>query len=237
MKNFKLSLATIMAMSTFAVAGGDIAPVVEPVVEVAPVADDSGFYIGGALSHANASTDVAYGSGDDYIDGYSYDYTWSFDNDVNAYMIQAGYQFNKYIAVEGRYWGSAKDDTSWTSAYNGSQYDSGSYSDGDFSAWGIYVKPMYPVTESFSVYGLLGYGNTSIDDDFWYDKPLLDTDGFQWGIGASYSLTENLSVFFDYVQLSDGEGESYSFTDGNYYSYDQWETDVYTLNLGLTYKF
>ena len=51
MKNFNLSLVAILAMGAFAVAGGDIAPVEEPMVEVAaPVVDDSGFYIGGGVS-------------------------------------------------------------------------------------------------------------------------------------------------------------------------------------------
>ena len=43
MKNIVLSAVAVLAMSSFAVAGGDIAPVEEPVVVAEPVITDSGF--------------------------------------------------------------------------------------------------------------------------------------------------------------------------------------------------
>jgi len=50
MKKFNLLLVAVLAMSTFAVAGGDIAPVEEPVVVVPEVVEDtSAFYIGAAV--------------------------------------------------------------------------------------------------------------------------------------------------------------------------------------------
>ena len=51
MKKFNLSLVTVLAMSTFAIAGGDIAPVEEPVVVVPEVIESistGGFYLGAA---------------------------------------------------------------------------------------------------------------------------------------------------------------------------------------------
>lgn len=238
MKNFTLSVATVLAMSTFAMAGGDIAPV-EPMVEEVVPASDSGFYIGGAFSLANSQYDHSQNYG--YTDGTDYLNTWNYEYDSNAYMLQAGYKFNQYIAIEGRYWGSMD-----SYQYDGANYVDGQlvdnyygYSDGDWSAWGIYAKPMYPVTESFDVYALLGYGNVSIDDNWYNNNTLLDADVFQWGIGASYSITENTSVFIDYVQLCDGEsGASYVPVDSGY-DYDTYTSDVslYTVNIGISYKF
>jgi len=236
MKNFTLSVATVLAMSAFAVAGGDIEPVAEPMV-IEEVASDSGFYIGGAYSLVNTEINEHRNYG--YIDGSVNDDHWNWEKDSNAYMLQAGYQFNQYIAIEGRYWGSM-DSNKWSSAdyTNGSLDYSSSYSDGDWSAWGIYAKPMYPVTESVDVYALLGYGNVSVDDN-WYDQQsLLDENVFQWGIGASVDITENLSAFVDYVQLCSDEGNSYVPTDSGY-DYDTYNIDVsiYTVNIGLSYKF
>lgn len=234
MKNFKLSIATIMAMSTFAVAGGDIAPVVEPVVEVqAP--STGGFYIGGAigLTNSEATYSETYGW---VNDGYT---SWheTIEDDSYAFMLQAGYEFNEYIAIEGRYWDSLGDTNTFSGAYaeDGIVLGSGSDGYGDFSAWGIYVKPMYPVTESLDVYALLGYGNTSLKGD---GLDILDEDGFQWGLGASYSLSENTSFFVDYVQLADGVDETvYSYTDGIWFDEGKTDSSIYTINIGLTYKF
>ena len=79
MKKFTLSLATIMAMGTFAIAGGDIAPV-EPIVEVPVVIeDDSAFYLGlgyGSLTQTSDNVST--------MDGI--DTEW----DVDTLLFQAG---------------------------------------------------------------------------------------------------------------------------------------------------
>ena len=51
MKKLSLSIVACLAMGTFAMAGGDIAPVYAPVEEVAaPAPDESGPYIGAGVS-------------------------------------------------------------------------------------------------------------------------------------------------------------------------------------------
>jgi len=243
MKSFSLSLVTVLAMGTFAVAGGDIAPVVEPMVEVvAPVADDSGFYIGGAYSMANAETAWDNYEHDDGQTGW--EEIGTAEVDYNAVMLQAGYQFNKYLAVEGRYWHSFGDgeyeysvDYYLDGEYFDSDSDSGDDGSDEFTAWGIYVKPMYPVTDAFTIYGLLGYGNVTLDSD--HEADWLDESGFQWGAGASYAFTNNLSFFVDYVELYNDEREDEWSEEGDpiiYYG-ERDDTKVYTVNLGLTYKF
>lgn len=159
--------------------------------------------------------------------------------DYNGIMGQLGYKFNKYLALEGRYWHSIGDgDWSWSGSgiEDGVPYsesESGSNDGDELRAWGIYVKPIFPVTEQFDIYGLLGYGNVELSDNH---GKWLDEDGFQWGAGVSYDITENISIFADYVRLLDKDGsETYVFGEG---SYDlNWDVDVYTVNVGLTYKF
>ena len=75
------------------------------------------------------------------------------DENFGAFMIDAGYKFNPYIAVEGRYsFGiSSSNDLGWTNGLN---------SDITVDSWGLYVKPMYPVTDAMNIYALLGYGST-----------------------------------------------------------------------------
>lgn len=212
MKKFNLSIVTVLAMSTFAIAGGDIAqPVMEPVVEapvvVPPITDDSGLYIGLAYSVGEWDFDEVNGDDDDI-------------NDFNTVMFQAGYNFNKYIAVEGRYWSGL--DTSNT--------DEPDNYDFKVDAWGIYVKPQYPLSNIFKIYGLVGYaditsaqydGNFDIIDDG-------DVNGFSWGLGATFAFNDNVEVFIDYVSLCD---DRVSYTFGAY------DEDVTNWNFGITYKF
>jgi len=208
MKKLHLSLATIFAMGTFAVAGGDIAPV-EPVVdEPVVIASTGNFYLGLAYGYMNATEDRELGGTkwDNVIDD-------SFDD----IMIQAGYNFNDYIAVEGRYWFGLSDTTI-------------TGTDVSLDTWGLYIKPQYPITNAFNVYALLGYGSAKFD----FSKGNLqyngdDMDGFSWGVGASYAFTDNVSLFVDYVNIYNDNTDNvngFTFDD----TIDSW-------NFGVTYNF
>ena len=136
MKKFSLSFAALLAMGTFAMAGGDIAPV-EPVVET-PVVEESSpgaFYVGLGYSYMNMN-----------IDGYTTGATAPVsvaeeDHNGDAVLLLAGYNFNEYIGVEARYSG-------FTDCLENTA---------------IYLKPMYPFGP-VTVYGLLGYGEASYDN-------------------------------------------------------------------------
>jgi len=218
MKKLNLSLAAIFAMGTFAVAGGDIAPV-EPVVEEPVVVESAGnFYLGLAYGYLDTTEDYT-----ELVSGGTLK-TSVIDENFDDIMIQAGYNFNEYIAIEGRYWFGLSDTSI---SYNGNAWDV------SLDAWGIYVKPQYPVTEAFNVYALLGYGGAEFDISRTRGNttftPNTDTmDGFSWGLGASYAFTDNVSVFIDYVNIYDDTtdliGGSYDDT------IDSW-------NFGVTYNF
>ena len=203
MKKNVLSLVAIMALGGLAYAGGDIAAV-EPVVEVPEVmAEPSPFYLG-------------LGIGEAYVDD---DFT-NEEISSTTLMLQAGYQYNAYLAFEGRY----------TFGLGGSDYDIGNLTDtvgydGDLSAWGVYVKPMYPIGD-FNLYALLGYGEVMLDDLAGGDAV---EGGFQWGLGASYAFTQNVSVFVDYVSLYDDTGFDYRA------QLDDMTSDTWTL--GVSYSF
>ncbi len=172
----------------------------------------SSLYIGAAYGMTNVE--------DEYF-GHYYEET---DIDFDALMLQAGYEYNPYLAVEFRYWFSMGDgDYDLASGYIPPD---GSYD--EFSAWGFYLKPMYPVTNEFSIYGLLGFSGVYVDGEPGWD--LLDESSFSWGIGASFDFTPNIAVFVDYVEL-------YNDTFDSYYYYSPQDTRVDSLNFGLSFKF
>ena len=188
MKKFNLSLVAVLAMSTFAIAGGDIAPVEPVVVYEEPVVEDKGFYLGlgyGFLS-ADRTTRVP-GEDNSFTQG---------TGDYDQIMLQAGYKFNSYVAVEGRYWLGLSDNAWATISNNLIQ------SVGEIDAWGLYVKPMYPVTPAFDIYALLGYATTDYSIT---NGSSGDLDGFSWGLGASYEFNNNIAVFVDYTLLYDDD--------------------------------
>ena len=159
----------------------------------------SGFYLGGGISSLRI--------GADNID------TSDVDARVSVYGLNliGGYEFNKNIALEGRFafniqdWGDEENDT---------------------TAFSLFAKPIYPVNDIFSIYGLIGFGNIKIDGDGFSDSD----SGFQWGLGASATIQDNISAFVDYTQLwNDNKFDEDDLYDENLI------VDVITV--GLTYKF
>jgi len=149
--------------------------------------------------------------------------------DYDTLLLQAGFQYNAYIAFEFRYWMSFSDGD-----YSISSNDPtlipvpGSYQDMD--VWGFYLKPMYPISNELSIYALLGFSGVSVTGEPGWD--LLDDSDFSWGLGASYAVTPNIVLFADYANLYDDSTESYSFD----YDSSQ-DTSVDTINVGVSYRF
>ena len=224
MKKFNLSLVAILATSTFALAGGDIAPV-EPVVEyVEPASEVGGFYLGlgyGAMK-ADLSTDL---------------FNINKESDTfNQVMLQAGYKFNEYVAIEGRYY-IGTDDSSWNwyDGQAGAQILGGQSVSAD--AWDLFVKPMYPVTDSMNIYALLGYGETQFDYSWGRNTNFGDTGGFAWGLGADYAFNDNWAIFVDYIDQEDGNLEDYHVTAGGLVIPVNMDLDFDTWTVGVTYTF
>lgn len=186
----------------------------------------SHFYIGGAYGMTTVDDDYF------YQDRYG-SYYENTEIDFNALMLQAGYEYNPYLAMEFRYWFSMNDgDYSLSSGY---VPPAGSYN--DFDAWGFYLKPQYPVTPEFSIYGLFGFSGVYVEGEPAHGWDLLDDSSFSWGLGAAFNVTPNISLFIDYVMLYDDTFNSYYDYYGYYDYYDPENTRVQTVNFGVTYKF
>lgn len=176
MKHVTLSVLAMMAISSMGFAGGGTAPVVEPVVTIPAgeeAAKPNGFYAGIGLSVVIAYEDK--GSFFDHEAG---------QERTGDVTLLGGYEFNPYIAVEARYMNSFTHDDML-----------------DRNLWGVYVKPQYPITEELNVYGLLGYGSFELDGKNGSGID-IDEDGFQWGAGISYDITDNIVLFVDYLNIA-----------------------------------
>ena len=210
MKKNVFSIITLFLLSEFSNAGGSIAPVIVPIVPVEVTTEKSPFYLGlgfSAMSLDNDLTDEEFSA--------------------NAVMIQAGYQYNRNLALEGRYTHHIGD-----LDYVGGNTINRDNSDypADFTNMAIYLKPMYPI-DNFSFYALLGYGEVELTNITRIERFSADRaeSGFQWGLGAEYLFSENMSAFVDYVNMYDGEGFDGRAEDADIIA-DTW-------TLGVTYKF
>jgi len=148
-----------------------------------------------------------------------------------------GYKFNSYVAIEGRYWFGLSD--TFSNAWTGTNgYDL------SVDAWGLYVKPMYPVTDALDVYALLGYGAAQADVSGWNNTTGFNSihgdswDGFSWGLGASYAFTDNVSIFADFVRIVSSSDDLADYTsNGVVFTDRELDQDVDTWNFGVTYQF
>ncbi len=169
MKKVIFSVIAATALSSSLFAGKNVAPAPVPPLPVpeAPAPEKPtvlpplGLYVGGGLTYAKTSCKCAplnttSGIQRGQSSGKSYG--------VN---LRGGYEYNEYVGIEARYlytpWGD-KDKT--------------------MKHYGIYLKPMAPVTDNFDVYALLGYGKTKCE----YHN--LDEKGFAWGLGGEYMFSE-----------------------------------------------
>ena len=200
MKKIVLSVSAVAAMSSLVFAGGDI---VEPVATAVPVVEElSGFYAGLGIAAVSTRGSELYVDLFNSLEGH--------DRLGNVSFL-AGYNFNEFIALEGRYTTSFTHDE-----------------DIEMDGWSLFVKPQYPVNEDFSLYALLGYGSVNLEGS---KGPLIvdvDNSAFQWGLGVNYMITENVSLFADYTWLAyDMEGVYAGV----------YEVDVDAFTVGLNYHF
>ena len=176
-------------------------------------------YAGGDIVPVEPQVMVAEPSSDNqFYVGLGYSYV-SMDNDTindditgNAVTLLAGYTFYPYLGIEARYTTTVSDldvygtDRNW-----------------DISNIALYLKPQYAY-DQVTVYGLLGYGEVTLDNG-----PSHSEDGFQWGLGASYAVADNVDLFVDYTRLYDDNGFD-SFVGND-------DITIDSVNVGVSYRF
>lgn len=86
--------------------------------------------------------------------------------------------------------------------------------DGEFSGvkakvdrlFGAYIKPSTKLSETFELYGRLGYASYDISAAGRSASVSATGSGFSYGIGASFYVTPALSINVDYMDFDELEG-------------------------------
>ena len=179
MKRILTVILTITAFGNHVYAGGKSgALATSPIVAIAtPEIDPLPFYIGVGLLWAGMSRDCACTDG-------------KVEETTYGGIVRAGYDFNQYVGIEARgLYSSIAKDVATTTHY------------------GLFLKPMYPVSENMNIYGLIGYGKTKLDcivSSLSYDE-----NGFSWGAGMEYDFSDKNSDRQEgiYDRPFDGQGD------------------------------
>jgi len=218
MKKIVLSVCAVAAMSSFVVAGGDLKEVEPAVVPVVPMVEEekTPWYAGLALAY-NQTYSTDYGFFDDGT---------ATQDQTGKVIGLVGYNFHENLAVEGRIGGSFfEEDYAEVTTYS------------------IFLKPQYPVSEDFTVYALLGFGSVQVDGTDG-DEPahanmvgqeILDETAFQWGVGLSYKINEDFSIFADYTRLASDADISSTLYGYDPVVYNELSSQDFTV--GITYNF
>ncbi len=179
-----ISIITLGALlSTGSLYAGGVDPAEAIVAPIPMVVDTNPFYVGLGLLWAGASRDC-------FLEGcYSNtrlkETTW-------GGIVRAGWEYNQYIGIELRAL-QANIDSDW----------------GETSHYGIYLRPMMPINEQMDIYALLGYGHTEIKTDCLFINEKYKHDGFSYGIGLEYDLSDSESdrEEGDYDRPYDGQAD------------------------------
>jgi len=211
----KNKLILISLLSCFVWAGGDISPV-EPEVTVPVVLDEE------SVSGLYAALGVVYNR------TYASKSAWFSEADAQDESIgisaALGYEFNPYFALEGRV----------LKSFYAEDY-------ADVTTYSLFAKPSYPVSKDVEVYALLGYGLVKVDGVSSGNGAatpgvnILDDSGFQWGVGMSYTLNDELSLFIDYTSLMVDASINNNLEATSLITYKKLSVDA--LTIGMQYHF
>lgn len=133
---------------------------------------------------------------------------------TEGWKVYGGYQFNKYLGVEGGYV-NLNDMTGRTGSV---------VTNMDTDAWTLGAVVSYPITKKFSVMGKLGAAYMLADVNVKNGAAVTvrgGDDGYEpnYGVGVSYALLDNLSVRAEWER------------------FDRKEYDIDLMSAGLVMKF
>jgi opacity protein-like surface antigen len=135
------------------------------------------------------------------------------DGDGIGLRGKLGYTFSPLLAAEAHL-GFGVTDGSDTFMVNGTPTSI----DLGVDNWiGIYARGQYPVVQNLNVYGLLGLARVSLDFAPYSEDNETD---LSWGLGADYSLGEQLGVHVEWTSLLDkSDADISAFTVGANYRF------------------
>jgi OOP family OmpA-OmpF porin len=209
-----LSLTTAIALTATSYAGSkQVAPVEAEVVPIPAVINPIPLYIGIGLVAAGLSRDCPC-TNDSRLKDMTY-----------GGVIRAGWDFNEYFGIEARgLKANIEKDFSKTTHY------------------GLYLKPQYHVSDAVNIYGLLGYGKTTVDYASGSRSSKLSSSGLSYGAGLEYDFSSDESLG-QYARDFDGQGDQEKgwgmWVDFQHLLYNEgvFNTDSNIVTAGITYDF
>lgn len=190
---------------------------------VAGAASAQGFYVGGNLGQSRTSF------GSEFRGATPGDVT-SYDKSDMAYKLFAGYEINKYFAVEGGYadLGDPQVNVTYVGGWDKMTQES--------SAWFVVGKGTLPINEQFNVFGKLGVSRNkvkSIGTDNTGGKDTVSDSRMEavYGVGAEYNVTKQVGVRMEYENF--GKFGDYNAATGN----GTGRTKTSLWSVGVSYKF
>lgn len=185
---------------------------------VPAIAQDAGFYLGGGVGQARWDVDTTglTGSSDDR------DYGWK---------VFAGYQFNRYFAIEGGYadFGNATFNGALATAVPPFAAGTAVAADLEANAWFLALVGTLPVSNQFSVLAKLGVSRTDLDltarvgglTGTANEKSTEAT----YGLGVRFDATRNLGIRAEWDRFRGGGGNVG----------DKGDVDLFSINLVLRF--
>ena len=188
MKIKKIMVALLLTVGML-FAGKNVAPAETSVV---PVPTPWPFYIGLGLTMSNIDRDPCPcgDNGQTIIEDHRY-----------GAVLRAGIDFNEYLGLEARVLKTLESNVfSETTHY------------------GLYLKPQFAVSDALNLYGLLGYGKTTIDYTNGITSSTTDESGIAYGAGVEYRLTKDADnkgwgLWIDYSRVLKDKGANHSTVD------------------------
>ncbi|HRD46853.1 MAG TPA: porin family protein [Caulobacter sp.] len=112
--------------------------------------------------------------------------------DLGAIQGRLGYKFNPYLGVEGEAAFGVSDDT-----VSGVDVEMKH----EIGLFGVVTAPVSP---QFDLFGRVGYTGASFDTSLGD----LDTDGFAWGVGGQYNVTDKDGIRLDWTRHDHDDAEA-----------------------------
>lgn len=221
MKNITLSIALSLVLSSLSYLQADVVAGESSSETSTAVEKKNPFYVGVGYGYLSSNRTATISDATSAKDGQVVRDT---DSTANNLLLQVGFRFNPYFAIEGRYTTSIGDHALVHNHKYGTKEDVKI----DISNTAIYLKPSYPIKD-FSIYALIGYGQIVRHHKVAYHT--WDGEGFEWGLGVQYTMIEQLAVFVDYTSWYDESGEAHAALPRKI------DTQFATVNIGLTYLF
>lgn len=141
---------------------------------------------------------------------------------------KVGYNFNKYIAVEGRAGFGITD----------ADHDGGGASELKEN-YGLYLKPQLPLGDKVSLFGLAGYAKAKVESTGGNAGSLIgevNEASPSFGLGLEFAINDSWSLVAEGVRILHSVENAYNTVSSNAISNED-DINLDTYGLGLNYKF